>query len=204
MIGDWKVRSIPRCTHHVFLSHCAEDRDRLALPVFQELQKARHSPWFDQHHYPAGQDVYEALREGIVRCRHVVYFVTAKFLAQGRGWNSVENAYSNLLQSSLHDRGVDLCHVQLPLLFLPKTHPTLLRSAWGPLTSRARSYAPARVDAGAVDWATREIVNFIRQEATRGKALAEQVQNDPGFGQLLREGPNLLRRIMCADPPPIP
>ena len=28
MIGDWKVCHLPRCTHHVFLSHCAEDRKR--------------------------------------------------------------------------------------------------------------------------------------------------------------------------------
>ena len=34
MIGDWRVQSLPRCTHHVFLSHCAEDRVRLVQPVY--------------------------------------------------------------------------------------------------------------------------------------------------------------------------
>lgn len=204
MIGDWRVRSFPRCTHHAFLSHCAEDRVRLALPVFQALQNALYSPWIDQHHYPAGQDPYEALREGIVHCRHVIYLVTARFLQQGRGWNSVENAYSNVLQASLHERGLELCHAQLPLIFLPQGHPILVRSGWGPLVPRARFYAPARVDGGAVAWATQEIISFIKQEEIRGAGLAVQVQRDPGFKPLLSAEPNLLNRIMCADPPRIP
>ena len=204
MIGAWKVKDLPRCTHHVFLSHCAEDRARLVLPVFQELQNAAYSPWIDQHHYPAGQDACEALREGIVRCRHVVYFVTAEYLRQGRGWNSIENAYSNLLQANLHDRGLELCHIQFPLVFLPKSHPTLARSAWGPLVHRARFYSPGRVDGAAVGWATQQIIDFIKQEEKRGADLAIQVQHDPGFHPLLAAEPNLLRRVMCADPPPVP
>jgi hypothetical protein len=204
MIGEWRVTSLPRCTHHAFLSHCAEDRARLVLPVFQSLEIAGYSPWLDQHHYPAGQDAFEALREGIVRCRHIVYFVTGKFLDQGRGWNSVEIAYSSLLQANLHRHGTELCHIQLPLIFIPKNHPTLVRSAWGPLVQRARFYAPARVDAGAVNWAAQEIIKFTKQEEVRGASLAVQVQQDPGFGQLLGNEPNLLRRIMYADPPPVP
>ena len=108
MIGDWKIRHLPRCTHHVFLSHCAEDRGRLVLPVYNALKDSQYSPWLDQHHYPRGRDPFAALREKIIHCRHVVYFVTAKFLAQGRGWNSTERAYSNLLQKNLHFR-LELC-----------------------------------------------------------------------------------------------
>jgi len=60
------------------------------------------------------------------------------------------------------------------------------------------------MDGGAVDWATRQIVDFIRHEETRGADLAVQVQNDPGFAPLLAAEPNLLGRVMCADPPTIP
>jgi hypothetical protein len=205
MIGNWRVTSLPRCTHHAFLSHCAEDRVRLVLPVFQRLENLGYSPWFDQHHYPMGQGAFEALREGIIHCRHVVYFITAEFLKQGRGWNSVEIAYANLLQSNLHERGLELCHIQLPLIFLPKKHLTLVRSAWGPVTAdRARFYPRARVDGDAVVWATEQIVDFIQQEQTRGASLAIQVQQDPGFAQLLANELYLLRRIMYADPPPAP
>ncbi len=83
-------------------------------PVYNALENSKCSPWLDQHHYPRGQGPFEALREGIIHCRHVVYFVTAKFLSQGRGWNSVENAYSNLLQENLRFASLELCHVQFP------------------------------------------------------------------------------------------
>ena len=119
----------------------------------------------------------------------------------GRGWNSVENAYSNLLQANLHERGLELCHVQLPLIFVKPGYQTLLRSAWGPLTERGRFYPPARVDDGAVNSATQQIVSFIKQEEIRGTGLAIQVQNDPGFHSILNAEQNLLGRIMCARSP---
>jgi hypothetical protein len=89
-------------------------------------------------------------------------------------------------------------------MFVQKNHLTLARSAWGPLVQRAGFYTPARVDAGAVNWATDQIIEFIKQEEVRGAALAVQVQQDPGFTQLLANEPNLMRRIMYADPPPVP
>src|SRR5262249_13519760 len=156
MIGDWSVRHLPRCTHHVFLSHCAEDRDRLVQPVYTALENGKYSPWFDKHHYPAGQGAFEALREGILHCRHVVYFVTARFLAQGRGWSSVENAYANLLQENLRFGSLELCHVQFPLFFVPQDYAILHRSAWRPLIDRGRFYPPGRMDGGAVNWAVQE------------------------------------------------
>jgi TIR domain len=204
MIGDWRVHDLPRCTHHVFLSHCAEDRDRLVQPVFEALENSRYFPWFDRHHYPAGQGPFEALREGIIHCRHIVCFITARFLSQGRGWNSVENGYSHLLQENLRFGSLELCHIQLPLFFVPHNHGILQRSARGPLIHRGRLYPAGRVDGGAVSWAAQEITNFIGREEKRGVSLAVQVQNDPGFQPLLAAEPNLLRRIMCADPPPVP
>ncbi len=204
MIGDWTVRHLPRCTHHVFLSHCAEDRDRLVKPLFSALEDAKYFPWLDQHHYPSGQEAFEALREGIIHCRQVVYFVTAPFLAQGRGWSIVENAFANLLQENLRHSSLEVCHVQLPLFFVPRTHGVLARSVWGPLLTRGRYYPAGRVDAGATAWATREIISFIQQEEKRGASLAEQMQTDPGFQPWLAAEPNLLRRVMGADPPSIP
>ncbi|MEX0717590.1 MAG: toll/interleukin-1 receptor domain-containing protein [Planctomycetaceae bacterium] len=204
MIGDWTIQHLPRCTHHAFLSHCAEDRNRLARPIFDRLSAAYYSIWFDEHDYPAGQGAFEALREGIVHCRHVVHLVTAKFLGQGRGWNSVENAYSALLQENLRFSSLEICHIHLPLFFVPPSHPVLRRSAWAPHLHRGRFYPAGRVDDDAVEWTVGEIIEFIREKERRGVALAEQLQNDPGAQKLLTSEPNLLRRVMCADPVPLP
>lgn len=199
MIGDWKVERLPPCTHHVFLSHCAEDRVRLVQPVYRGLESNHYLPWLDHHHYPKGQGAFAALRESIIRCRHVVYFVTATFLSQGRGWSSVELAYSNLLQENLHFRW-ELCHIHFPLFFVPQDKESLLRSAWGPLVERGQFYPPGRVDSGAVHWATQEIIAFIRQEEKRGASLVDQVKNDPSLQPFLKYERYLLKRIMCEDP----
>ena len=162
MIGDWRVRHYPRCTHHVFLSHCAENRCTLVYPVYTGLQKDQYVPGLDHHHYARGQGAFAALREAIIRCRHVVYFVTEEFLSQGRGWNSVETAYSELLQANLMQPALVLCNVQLPLFFLLRSHQTLERSAWGSFVQSGRFYPPGKVDGGAVNWAKQEITAFIK------------------------------------------
>lgn len=203
MIGDWRVRYFPRCTKHVFLSHCAEDRVGLVQPVYDALEKKQYSPWLDFHDYPRGQDGFAALREGIIRCRHVVYFVTEAFLSQGRGWNSVETAYSDLLQKNFLQFGLELCLIQFPLFFVPRCHPVLQKSIWGSLVQRGKFYGPGEVDGEAVSWTTKEIVAFIQQEEIRGADLAVQIQNDPSFQYLLEKEKYLLSRVMCADPPPI-
>ena len=55
---------------------------------------------------------------------------------------------------------------------------------------------------GAANWAVNEIITFIQQEERRGAEVAEQVEHDPSFRPLLAGERNVLRRIMCADPPP--
>jgi hypothetical protein len=70
--------------------------------------------------------------------------------------------------------------------------------------SSFRFYPSGRVDGGAAGWAAREIIAFIQQQERRGLSLAIQVQNDPGLQHLLVAEPNLLRRVMCADPLPTP
>lgn len=78
----------------------------------------------------------------------------------------------------------------------------MLRSAWGPLMDLGRFYPPGRIDSGAVEWAVHEIIAFIEQKERRGMAMAEEVRNDPDYVDWLLAEPNLLRRIMCADPDP--
>ena len=130
---------------------------------------------------------FAALREAIIRCRHVVYFVTEEFLSQGRGWNSVETAYSELLQANLMQPALVLCNLQLPLFCLPRNHATLESSAWGSCVQSGRFYPPGKVDGGAVNWAHQEIAAFIKQEENRGHSLATQIEKDPSFQRILAD-----------------
>ncbi|HUG90408.1 MAG TPA: toll/interleukin-1 receptor domain-containing protein, partial [Planctomycetaceae bacterium] len=75
MPAGWSITQWPVCEYHVFLSHCAEDRKRLVLPVYRRLQQSGITPWIDQHDYPSGRDPFESLRENLLRCRHIVYFI---------------------------------------------------------------------------------------------------------------------------------
>ncbi len=51
----WQIQSFPSCTHHVFLSHCREDREWLVFPLEEELRRRGVIPWLDRHEYPYGR-----------------------------------------------------------------------------------------------------------------------------------------------------
>src|SRR6266852_341518 len=139
---QWLLRSFPFCTHHVFLSHCREDRDWLVFPLYEALRHEGVIPWLDEHDYPYGRTSFEALRDGVLRCRHIVFLVTLGMLAQPRGWGIVELAWADLLQENLREAGGVLQNVILPLFFLPHDDPNLPRSAWQPLRDRAAFHTP--------------------------------------------------------------
>src|SRR5690349_5256766 len=138
MPGAWTISSFPRCKFHVFLSHSAEDRGWLVLPLFDALQKRAIIPWIDLHHFPLGAESFEALRESILGCRHIVYLLTLATLDNPRGWTSLERAYGGLLQENLRGPGLEYCHIELPLFFLPREHETLPRTIWQPILGRGR------------------------------------------------------------------
>jgi hypothetical protein len=69
--------------------------------------------------------------------------VTGQFLSQGRGWGSVENAYANVLQENLRFGGLELCHVQFPLFFVPQGH-AIHRPIRVGLAHRARTLLSSR------------------------------------------------------------
>ena len=108
----------------MFLSHCREDADAIVLPVFNELKGYGIAPWVDRHDYPFGRTSLEALKDSVLRCRHVVFFVTEAMLSVSRGWCVIEYTLSRILQETLI-RGQTLSHIILPLFFVERNHPLL-------------------------------------------------------------------------------
>ena len=168
MPSRWRIKFWPECDKHVFLSHCAEDRNELVSPVYDELGRRGIVPWFDRHHYPLGREAIEALQEELLKCRHVIYFITPAMLCQGRGWVSAERALTALIQHYLR-RDTELAHVELPLLFVETSDIGFQRSLWRSLADKGKR-CPQAVSLGGgwdkqhVDWAADQVEKFVRQE----------------------------------------
>ena len=175
------------------------------LPVFERLKQEHVILWIDLHEYPPGRDPFEALREELMRARHVVYFVTPTMLRQGRGWTAIEKAYASLIQQKLHFGSYELCHVELPLFFVKPDDPLLTRSIWRSLIDRGRFFSMRpRQRMSRVEWALRQIQQFVVNEQEWGERLAEDIQRDPKLNDHIKDDRNLIDRITAAHPAPIP
>jgi|GEM_PF-3157154 len=204
MPSDWKIEHWPRCGFHVFLSHCAEDREALILPVREELEKKGILTWVDRHNYPLGRDPYELLQDEILRCRHVVYFITRASLRQGRGWSAVEKAYAAVIQRELHFRG-DVVHFELPLFFVTRDDETFRRSIWRTIQDRGLFFGgSARARKKMVAWAVDRISTFVTQEQIWAQEIADRIDGDEELAAIFKRDRHLYDRIIAADPPPIP
>ena len=113
----WQIAAYPRCAYHVFLSHCAMDRAGIVHPVFNELMRRGVVPWLDREDYYYGRDSRTALRDGLLRSRHAVFFITLGMLDYRRGWCPMELAYSDLLQANFNVAGGPVLNFELPPLF---------------------------------------------------------------------------------------
>ena len=194
----WQIRFFPRCSHHVFLSHCREDRDWLVFPLFEALQRCGIVPWLDRHDYPYGRTSFEALRDSVLKCRHTIFLVTTAMLDQPRGWSIVELAWAELIQENLRVAGATLQTIALPLFFLDYADGRIARSAWQPLCERAVFHQPRY--GAPVSWATRQIRDFLQREARRGKDVADGVQQDARLRDQLADPPGLFDRVTARYP----
>ena len=197
MPATWHIQHWPRCTHHVLLSHCAENRNELIIPVFEELAQSNVISWLDQHHYPSGRESHEALRESLLKCRHVIYVVTPEMLQQGRGWCALECGYSAVIQRILND----ISHVELPLFFVDRTDPALQRSVWSTLVDRG-IFIPLKAHKQPVTWAVRKILQFVRREETWASEILERLPCDHQLQSSLANH-NLRLRVTACDLPPL-
>jgi hypothetical protein len=197
----WQITSFPRCEYHVFLSHCAEDRTDLVHPVHEELKRKGIIPWLDRDDYYYGRDSRTALRDGLLRSRHVVYFITLGMMDYRRGWCAMELAYSDLVQSNLLHPGGPLLNFELPLIFLDCTDVGLPRTAWDALRDRGKFHHPE--DGEPVIWAVKNIVEFLHREQDLALDLSKVlVPGEPGHSAISgRRG--LIERVTQFDPSPI-
>lgn len=197
----WQITSFPRCEYHTFLSHCAIDRPTLVHPVYDELKRRNIIPWLDREDYYYGRDSRAALRDGLLRCRHVVFFITLNMMDYSRGWCQMELAYSDLLQTNLAIPGGQLLNFELPLFFLDRADLELPRTTWGALRDRGIFHHPS--DGDAVTWAADQISAFLRREQDLSLDLTKVVVPGQPVYEMMNGRPGLVERVTQFDPGPI-
>ena len=198
----WQVQFFPQCTHHVFLSHCREDREWLVRPLNAALQREAITTWLDLHDYPYGRTSFGGLRDGVLKSRHTVFLVTQAMLVQSRGWSLIERAWVHLLQENLCEAGGELQTVALPLFFVERSSELLLRSAWQAIRDRAAFHHPA--DGNPVAWATRQIVGFLLRQEQRGLDNSKWLAEDSHAKARLESRQGLVDRVLARHPSTFP
>jgi TIR domain-containing protein len=205
MIGSWVIDHWPVLGFDVFLSHCAEDRDELVIPVFERLRDLSVLPWIDRHLFPIAVDPLDALRANLLRCRHVIYIVTPKLLKQGRGWCAAERSFAELIQRQFQFAASSLWTFEVPLLFVDPTEVIFRRSVYAPLLPRTQSYA-GRFQRGQsrVDWAVATIQALLQQQHAETDRLTDQLTADVDLGHYVDSRSGLRIRLSSHLPIPIP
>jgi TIR domain len=198
----WQITSYPRCEFHVFLSHRAIDRPMLVYPVYEELKRRGIIPWLDREDYYYGRDSRAALRDGLLRSRPVVFFVTLGMMDYKRGWCPMELAYSDLLQANLIHAGGPLLNFELPLIFLDRSDQELPRTAWDALRDRGIFHHPS--DGDAVIWAVEQITAFLHREQNLALDMAKVVAPGHAVYKALEDRHGLVERLTQFYPGPIP
>lgn len=198
----WEIRSFPKCEHHVFLSHSREDHDTLVRPVYDRLKAVGVQPWIDRHHYPYGRDSRTALQDGVLLCRHVIFFVTDDMLKSPRGWCVLEFAFAEILQANMNHRGRVLLNVSLPLFFVSQSDSALPRTVWQTIREKGNFFDPTHAG-DRVEWATREVIAFLRREQAQAARLKAMVKTDPALRDALPRPNGLRSRVTQFDPQPL-
>ncbi len=196
----WQISSFPSCRHHVFLSHSQEDRLRLLNPIREKLEAAGVIPWFDQDDYFYGRPSRTALRDGILNSRHTIFFITDAMLNSARGWCVMELTIAELVESNFQVRGATLAHPILPLFLTSQTDERLPRSVWQDLRDQGR-FCPTTIDVNPVEWATREILDFLRREEALAKQRETELRRDSKLRDELKQTPGLRERVARFEPP---
>ena len=198
----WQLQFFPRCRWHVFLSHCREDMEWLIDPLYEALRQEAIIPWLDRHDYPYGRPSLNALRDGVLKCRHTVFLVTDAMLDQPRGWGIVELVWAYLLEENLREADEDLQTIVLPLFFLRRDDERILRSVWQSIHDRAAFHRPQ--DGAPVAWALHQISSFLQRGEERGLDLAAWLESDSRAYARLKKRPGLIERITNLHPTPAP
>lgn len=104
----------------VFLSHSSKNKQDIDK-VFNELQKAQISCWFDKYEIDAGDSITDKINEGLNKSDLGLIFLSKDFIYSKSGWTMNEANY--FFQKKMRNKdkkfiviNLDLAHEELPPL----------------------------------------------------------------------------------------
>ncbi len=65
-----------------FISHASEDKDAIARPIAEELQRRGHSVWFDEFELTLGDSLGRSIDRGLAECRFGLVILSPSFFAK--------------------------------------------------------------------------------------------------------------------------
>jgi len=72
-----------------FISHDSKDKDEVARPLAQRLQKLMCPVWFDEFSLKVGDSLRESIEKGIKECKKCILILSPNFLSN-KGWTKTE------------------------------------------------------------------------------------------------------------------
>jgi len=199
----WQIASFPKCTSHIFLSHSQEDRENLVQPIYDGLLAEGIQPWMDRADYSYGRDSRSALRDGVLRSRHIAFFVTDAMLNNSRGWCCYELAFAELMQINLKHPGGQLANVLLTLYLVDRNDMRLSRSVWQLASDLGNFYDPTS-NTTRCEWCIQEIKRFLIREQELSLEVALMSKHDEKMARLLSQTHGLKDRVTRFHPAKIP
>ena len=86
---------------NVFISHASEDKESVAIPFSEELEKYGITYWLDMKElYPGDQLSEKIFKEGIGKSDYVVVFISKRFLAKGWANAELRNALAKQIRTN--------------------------------------------------------------------------------------------------------
>jgi hypothetical protein len=73
-----------------FISHASEDKENIALPLFQILRQFGFKVWFDQAQISIGDSLVEKIQDGLSHSRYGIIIISKSFFAKKENWTKRE------------------------------------------------------------------------------------------------------------------
>ncbi len=142
----------------------------------------------------------QALRDGLVACRHIVYLITPAYRRQSRGWTAMEKAYGGLIQKQFNFEGDEWLRFELPLFFdLNRGLPEIDQTIWRSL--RDKGSVCNVTTRNRVAWAANLITDFVQQGYDLAATTSSRFKLNPEIvPDLARTEPITWQRTISMSP----